>query len=195
MNFHMNARLLYGMAFGGFVVLTLAIAVIPAYRIQRTEPTPGLSPLSLQATRGRDIYVSEGCGYCHTQQVRPLPADEPFGRPSAAGDYVYQTPQLLGTQRTGPDLSNIGNRQPSQVWHFIHLYNPRAVVKESVMPAYPWHFVIKGEAEPGDVVVPVPAPYAPSGKAVVARPEALALTEYLLSLKQPPLHLAPSAAH
>lgn len=187
MNFHVNSRLLFGTAALGFVVLTLAIAVIPAIQIQQTPPTPGLQMLSSQAQRGRDLYVAEGCGYCHTQQVRPLAQDEPFGRPSAPGDYVFQTPQLLGTERTGPDLANIGDRQPSQVWHLIHLYNPRSVVAESVMPGYRWYFVVKDRAEPQDIVVPVPTAFAPKGRVVVATPEALALVAYLQSLKQPPI--------
>jgi len=193
MNFHVNPRLLFGTALLGFIVLTLMIAVIPATRIQKTPPTPGLQPLSAEAARGRDIYVSEGCSYCHTQQVRPLPEDEPFGRPSAPGDYVYQTPELLGTERTGPDLSNIGNRQPSQVWHLMHLCSPRAVVKDSVMPSYWWYFREKDQADPNDVVVPVPAAFAPKDKVVVATPEALDLVAYLLALKQPPLKVMPQA--
>ncbi len=193
MNFHVNPRLLFGTAFGVFVILTLMIAVIPAIQIQQTPPTPGLQPLSEKAARGRDIYVREGCSYCHTQQVRPLPQDEPFGRPSAPGDYVYQTPQLLGTARTGPDLANIGNRQPSEIWHLIHLYDPRALVEGSVMPAYGWYFREKDAADAGDVVVPVPAAFAKKGKIVVATPEALELVAYLQSLKQPPLEMAGAA--
>ena len=187
MSFHINARLLFGTAFLGFVALTLLIAVIPAYQIQKTPPTPGLQPPAEDATRGMKLYVAEGCSYCHSQQVRPLRMDEPFGRPSAAGDYVYQTPELLGTERTGPDLANIGGRQASQVWHLMHLYNPRSVVHASVMPSYAWYFEAKDQAGPQDVVVPVPAAFAPAGKVEVAKPEALALAAYLLSLKQLPL--------
>lgn len=190
MNFHVNHRLLYGTAFGGFVALTLIIAIFPALRSINTPPTPGVEPLSLQEERGRELYVSEGCSYCHTQQLRPVPHDRPYGRPSAAGDYQYATPQLLGTARTGPDLSDIGRRQPDETWHLVHLYNPRAVVKESVMPAYGWYFELKDRPEPGDTVVPVPPPYALEGKKVVARREALALLAYLLSLKQPQLDMA-----
>jgi cytochrome c oxidase cbb3-type subunit 2 len=192
-NFHINARLLFGMAFLGFVALTLLIAIIPAYQIQKTPPTPGLQPLSAEAGRGMKLYVAEGCSYCHSQQVRPLRLDEPFGRPSAAGDYVYQTPELLGTERTGPDLSNIGGRQASQVWHLMHLYNPRSVVGASVMPAYSWYFEVRDQAGPQDVVVPVPADFTPAGKVVVAKPGALALAAYLLSLKQLPLKVVPDA--
>ncbi len=91
---------------------------------------------------------------------------------------------MLGTERTGPDLADVGTRQPSDAWHLIHLYDPRAVVPQSVMPAYRWYFVEKGHAELGDVVAPVPADHAPRGKVIVAGPEAKALVRYLLSLKQ-----------
>jgi cbb3-type cytochrome c oxidase subunit II len=193
MSFHTSARLLFGTAFAVFVLLTLAIAVIPAWQIQQTPPTPGLAPLSAEETRGRNLYVREGCSYCHTQQVRPLPEDAPYGRPSTAGDYVYQTPELLGTERTGPDLSDIGTRQPSQVWQLMHLFNPRSVVPASVMPAYRWYFKLKAKAGPGDVVVPVPPGFSPPGKVVVATPDALALVAYLKSLKQPPIKVAAPA--
>jgi cytochrome c oxidase cbb3-type subunit 2 len=128
--------------------------------------------------------MREGCGFCHTQFVRDLPMDRPYGRPSRPGDYVLEDPPMLGTQRTGPDLADVGTRQPSEAWHLIHLYDPRAVVPQSVMPAYRWYFVEKDQAGPGDVVAPVPAGSVPPGKVIVASPEARALVRYLLSLKQ-----------
>ena len=91
---------------------------------------------------------------------------------------------MLGTERTGPDLADVGTRQPSEAWHLIHLYDPRAVVPQSVMPAYRWYFVEKAQAGPGDVVVPVPAGWAPRGKVIVAAPDGRVLVRYLLSLKQ-----------
>lgn len=188
-DFHRNHFLLYNMAFWGFVGLSLLIGVGPAIQTQQVPPTPGLQPLTPAGARGRAIYVSEGCSYCHTQQLRPLPGDRPFGRPSAAGDFVYSTPQLLGTERTGPDLANIGNRQPDETWHLLHLYNPRIVVRQSVMPGFHWYFQVKDRAEPGDIVVPVPEPYAPAGKVIVAARQALDLVTYLQSLKQPKLNL------
>lgn len=190
MSFHTDHRLLYGIAWGTFVLLTVIIAIVPAFRSIAIPPTPGLQPLTPQEVRGREIYVSEGCSFCHTQQLRPVPHDLVYGRPSTAGDYYYATPQLLGTARTGPDLSNIGNRQPDETWHLVHLYQPRAVVKESIMPSYWWYFEVKERAEPGDTVVPVPPPYAPEGKVVVASRDALALLAYLQSLKQPRLDMA-----
>ena len=91
-----------------------------------------------------------------------MPQDKIFGRPSAPGDFAYQTPELLGSQRTGPDLTNIGVRQPSAVWQYIHLYNPRAVVPESIMPAFDWMFQVVDEAPPGVTPVALPKAYAPA---------------------------------
>ena len=188
-DFHRNHFLLYNTAFWGFVFLSLLIGVGPAIQTRQIPPTPGLKPLPPPEERGREIYISEGCSYCHSQQVRPLAQDLPYGRPSAAGDFYYATPQLLGTQRNGPDLANIGNRQPDETWHLLHFYNPRIVVKDSVMPSFWWYFEAKDREEPGDIVVPVPEPYKPKGKVVVATRDALALVAYIQSLKQPKLDL------
>jgi cytochrome c oxidase cbb3-type subunit 2 len=170
-----------------YLVLTLAMCVFPGFALSATKPGPGVQPLTPEQARGRDVYVAEGCSYCHTQQVRPLAEDHVWGRPSTRGDYAYGTPELLGTERTGPDLSNVGVRQPSDVWNYIHLYQPRAVVSASIMPAYPWLFTIKDHAAPGDTVVNVPPGFAPPGKVVVATAKAHDLIAYLLSLKQAPL--------
>jgi cytochrome c oxidase cbb3-type subunit 2 len=91
----------------------------------------------------------------------------------------------LGTQRTGPDLANVDVRQQSEVWNLIHLYNPRAVVPQSVMREYPWYFEEKDQAAPNETVVSVPASYAPRGKVIVATEDAMALVRYLQWLKQP----------
>jgi cbb3-type cytochrome oxidase cytochrome c subunit/mono/diheme cytochrome c family protein len=190
MSFHKNHRLLAAAAFFGFVALSLLIAVVPAIESMSVPPTPGLRLPTPEEARGRELYVSEGCSYCHSQLVRPLPADRVFGRPSAASDYVYATPQLLGTARNGPDLENVGNRQPDSVWNSIHLYNPRSVVKESVMPAFHWYFQTKSQAEPGDTVIPVPPAFVPEGNVVVATAQGQAIVAYLLSLKQPPLQMS-----
>jgi cytochrome c oxidase cbb3-type subunit II len=170
-----------------YALLAIVMGVIPGIVLSDTKPTPGLSPLSGSAARGREVYVSEGCSYCHTQQVRPLAQDLVFGRPSTRGDFAYSTPQLLGTERTGPDLTNIGRRQPSAVWNYIHLYEPRSVVSASIMPAYPWLFAVKAHADRGDVTVPVPPGYAPANAVVVAGSNAIDLVAYLQSLTQPQL--------
>jgi cytochrome c oxidase cbb3-type subunit 2 len=93
----------------------------------------------------------------------------------------------LGSERAGPDLSNIGVRQPSDVWQYIHLFQPRAVVSRSIMPAFPWLFEVKDAPDSNDTVVPVPPQVAPKRGVVVARSEAKALVAYLLSLRPVPL--------
>jgi len=181
---HTDHRAIVAVAIIVFFVLTLVMVVLPALREQALSAPAGMTPRDAEAERGRQVYMREGCGFCHTQFVRDLPMDRPYGRPSRPGDYVLEDPPMLGTQRTGPDLADVGTRQPSEAWHLIHLYDPRAVVPQSVMPAYRWYFVEKDQAGPDDVVTPVPAGRAPSGKVIVAGPEARALVHYLISLKQ-----------
>ena len=181
---HTDHRAIVAVAVIVFTVLTLVMAVLPGLREGALSAPAGVGPREDEAERGRLVYLREGCGFCHTQFVRDLPMDRPYGRPSRPGDYALEDPPMLGTQRTGPDLADVGTRQPSEAWHLIHLYNPRAVVPQSVMPAYRWYFAEKEQAGPGDVVAPVPASSAPRGKIIVAGPEAKALVRYLLSLKQ-----------
>lgn len=195
LNFHENHILLFNVVFWGFVFLSIIIAIVPAYQMNDIVPTPGLKPMTPAEFKGLKIYVSEGCLYCHTQQVRPLESDLVFGRPSAPGDYAYlkpldeirMTPAVLGSERTGPDLSNIGNRQPSESWHYIHLYDPRTVVKSSIMQAYPWLFEIKDSVNGDDIVIPIPADIAPKKGKVVATEDVQNLVAYLLYLKQAPI--------
>jgi cbb3-type cytochrome c oxidase subunit III len=167
-------------------VLAVIMGVLPGLWLSHIPPGPGVKPLTSIEAHGRDIYVAEGCSYCHTQQVRPLSGDGIFGRPSTPGDYAYQTPELLGTERNGPDLSNVGARQSSSVWQYIHLYEPRAVVPQSIMPAFPWLFQVVEKAPPGDQQVPLPPSVAPRQGVVVPTADGKALVAYLLSLKQPP---------
>jgi len=173
-----------------YLGLALLMGVLPGITLSQTPHGPGVKPLTAIEAEGREVYVANGCSYCHTQQVRPLDQDKLFGRPSAPGDFAYQTPELLGSERTGPDLTNIGTRQPSDVWQYIHLYNPRAVVPESIMPSFAWLFDVVDKA-PADVApVPLPAAYAPAKGVVVPSPKAQALLAYLRSLKQAPLTTA-----
>jgi cytochrome c oxidase cbb3-type subunit 2 len=162
------------------------MGVLPGMALSPIPPGPGVYPLSALEQQGRAVYVREGCAYCHTQQVRPLPMDRPFGRPSAPGDFAYQTPELLGAHRTGPDLINIGARQVSATWQYIHLFNPRIVAPRSVMPSYPWLFKIQ-EGGTNSVAVPLPPGFAHPAGTVVPTPDATALVTYLLGLKQAPL--------
>lgn len=104
------------------------------------EPIAGLKPLPALALEGRDIYIREGCNNCHSQMIRPLRAEtERYGHYSVAGESVYNHPFLWGSKRTGPDLARVGGRY-SDDWHRAHLMNPRAVVPQSNMPAFPWLF-------------------------------------------------------
>jgi cytochrome c oxidase cbb3-type subunit II len=167
-------------------IATCAMVIWPYIEVVDIKAPHGLKPYTAQQLRGRQVYISEGCLYCHTQQ----PGDPAYvrdqqrgwGRPSVPADYVYDSPPLLGTMRTGPDLFNIGARQPSADWNLGHLYQPRAYTPGSIMPSFRFLFEIKPQAAPGDRVVQLPPAYAPSGGVVVARPEALDLVAYLLAL-------------
>jgi cytochrome c oxidase cbb3-type subunit 2 len=167
--------------------LALLMAVIPGFELSQVPPGPGVKPLTAIEAEGREVYVANGCSYCHTQQVRPLPEDKVFGRSSTAGDFAYQTPELLGSERTGPDLTNVAKRRGSEVWQYIHLYNPRAVVPESIMPSFAWMFRVVDTAPKGVTPVPVPKTFAPPSGVVIPTQQARALVAYLMSLKQAPL--------
>jgi cytochrome c oxidase cbb3-type subunit 2 len=162
------------------------MGVLPGIKLSNTPPGPGVNPLTALQAEGRAVYVASGCSYCHTQQVRPLQQDKVFGRPSAPGDFTYQTPELLGSERTGPDLTSVGERQPSVVWQYIHLYNPRAVVPQSIMPAFDWMFRVVDSAPPGVTPIALPKAYAPTHGVVVPTRDAESLVGYLLALKQAP---------
>jgi cytochrome c oxidase cbb3-type subunit 2 len=175
---------------GAMLILSLATAllvVMPYMLLKDTQPPPGLKPYNDQQLIGRQSYIANGCIYCHSQQPRDI-AQAPdalrgWGRASVAADYAYDTPHLLGTMRTGPDLLNIGARQPSRDWHLGHLYAPRAYTPGSIMPAYPYLFEVRqGAAKPDEVVVNLPPAFAKPGQVVIAKPEALALVDYLISL-------------
>lgn len=197
MNFHHNHRLLFGAALALFLILTIVVAIIPALNNQANyEPLPNAEPLSESALAGKMSYIGNGCVACHTQQVRTVEMDKTWGqRPSIAADYAgigrtdfwRNTATLMGTERTGPDLTAVGSRQPSQAWHLMHLYNPRSVVPDSIMPAYPWMFEHKESPDPSDVVVTIADEFKKRPGTVVAKQEALDLVHYLLSLKQTPL--------
>jgi len=115
--------------------------IVPLFfQKQTTEPVEGLRPLSALELEGRDIYRREGCVGCHSQMVRPFRAEtERYGHYSVAGELVYEHNFLWGSKRTGPDLARVGGRY-SDDWHRAHMYNPRDVVPESIMPSYPWLF-------------------------------------------------------
>lgn len=195
MEFYNNHKLLFWTALLFFLFLTLNIAILPAIQNQQVyKPLPDAKPLTKEQKAGKALYVENGCIACHTQQVRGIDMDKPFGnRPNLPADYAMNermdvwrnTANLLGSERTGPDLTNIGERQPSIDWHLLHLYQPRAVVEQSVMPAYPWLFVEKDFVEKGDIEVKVPAKFLRNkNKKIVATKDALNLVAYLQALKQ-----------
>lgn len=181
------------LAAGAMVALgaaTAALVVMPYIEVRDVQPLPQLKPYTSAELRGRAVYIANGCVYCHSQQPRDrnLGPDlaRGWGRASVPGDYVYDKPHLLGSMRTGPDLFNVGARQPSKDWHLGHLYQPRAYVPGSIMPSYPYLFAVKdarqAQAE-GDEPLKLPPGFGPMvGQVVVPTPEALDLVKYLQSL-------------
>ncbi|HSU45078.1 MAG TPA: cytochrome-c oxidase, cbb3-type subunit II [Casimicrobiaceae bacterium] len=131
---------------GWLVVLTILVVavggtveIVPLYfQKSTTAPVAGVVPYPALQLAGRDVYVREGCYNCHSQMIRPFRAEtERYGHYSVAGESVYDHPFQWGSKRTGPDLARVGGRY-SDEWHRVHLANPRDVVPESNMPAYPW---------------------------------------------------------
>ena len=137
------------------IVLVISVGglveIVPLF-FQRvtTEPVQGLKPYEPLRLVGRDIYIREGCYNCHSQMVRPFRAEtERYGHYSVAGEYVYDHPFQWGSKRTGPDLQRVGGKY-SDEWHRLHLMQPRDVVPESNMPAYPWLASASVENDPVD---------------------------------------------
>jgi cytochrome c oxidase cbb3-type subunit 2 len=128
---------------GVLIVLVISVGglveILPLLgEVDAGTPVEGIGPLPPLALAGRDLYIRDGCHVCHTQMVRPLRAEtERYGHYSVAGESVYEHPFLWGSKRTGPDLARVGGRY-SDDWHRTHLLNPRDVVPESNMPAFPW---------------------------------------------------------
>ncbi|MGD9386718.1 MAG: cytochrome-c oxidase, cbb3-type subunit II [Gammaproteobacteria bacterium] len=125
------------------IVLVISIGglveIVPLiFDSQVRDPAPGVEPYDPLELAGRDIYIREGCYGCHSQMIRPFRAEtERYGHYSLAGESVYDRPFQFGSKRTGPDLARVGGLY-SDEWHRIHLRDPRIVVPESNMPAYPW---------------------------------------------------------
>ncbi|WP_295645835.1 cytochrome-c oxidase, cbb3-type subunit II [uncultured Methylibium sp.] len=132
-NLLMIVLILVVIAIGGIV------EIVPLF-FQRstTQAAPGVQPYTALQLAGRDVYLREGCYNCHSQMIRPLRAETlRYGPYSTAGEFVYDHPFQWGSKRTGPDLHRVGGRY-SDDWHRLHLINPRDLVPESNMPAYPW---------------------------------------------------------
>ena len=132
-NFLLIALTLFVLAIGGLV------EIVPLFfQKSTTEAVAGLKPYTPMQLMGRDVYLREGCYNCHSQMIRPFRAETMrYGHYSVAGEFVYDHPFQWGSKRTGPDLHRVGGKY-SDEWHRIHLNNPRDVVPESNMPAYPW---------------------------------------------------------
>ena len=132
-NFLMIVLIVLVIAVGGLV------EIVPLFfQKSTTQPVAGLKPYSALQIAGRDVYVREGCYNCHSQMIRPFQAETlRYGHYSVAGEFVYDRPFQWGSKRTGPDLHRVGGKY-SDEWHKVHLNNPRDLVPESNMPAYPW---------------------------------------------------------
>ncbi len=129
----MIVLILIVLLFGGMV------EIVPLFfQKSTTQPVEGLKPYTALQLAGRDIYQREGCYNCHSQMIRPFRAETlRYGHYSLAGEFVYDHPFQWGSKRTGPDLHRVGGKYSDQ-WHVTHLNNPRDLVPESNMPAYPW---------------------------------------------------------
>ncbi len=185
-NFLMIVLILVAVAIGGLV------EIVPLF-FQRstTQPIEGIKPYPALQLAGRDVYIREGCYNCHSQMVRPFRAETlRYGNYSVAGEYVYDHPFQWGSKRTGPDLQRVGGRY-SDEWHRVHLNNPRDLVPESNMPAYPW--LASATVEPGDMAPKMKAlralgvPYSDAdvsgaAEAVKGKTELEAVIAYLQSL-------------
>ena len=182
-NFLMIVLTLVAVAIGGLV------EIVPLF-FQRstTQPAEGVKPYTPLQLAGRDVYLREGCYNCHSQMVRPFRAEAlRYGALSTAGEFVYDHPFQWGSKRTGPDLHRVGGKY-SDEWHRVHMNNPRDLVPESNMPAYPW--LLTATIEPQSMAprmralrrVGVPytdAEVAAAGDEVKGRTELDALIAYL----------------
>jgi len=182
-NFLMIVLILVAVAIGGIV------EIVPLF-FQRstTQPVQGLAPYTPLQLAGRDVYIREGCYNCHSQMVRPFRSETlRYGPFSKAGEFVYDHPFQWGSKRTGPDLHRVGGKY-SDEWQRLHLINPRDLVPESNMPAYPW--LQRATLDPADLAPKMKAlrtlgvPYTDEqiGKAadeVKGRTELDALVAYL----------------
>ena len=181
--------------FGVFLTIAFSLSglvLIPNWQFQEHQPVINPrdgsqypAPYFGMALQGRDVYVDQGCLYCHTQQVRPKGYGGDIrrnwgNRRTVARDYMYEYPILLGTMRTGPDLANIGARQPSRDWHYLHLYNPQITSASSIMPRFQYLFrtIKAGELAPSGAIALPPA-FQSEGTHIVPTARGEQLVEYL----------------
>ena len=121
------------------------IEIIPTIVVKENVPTiSSVKPYTALELEGRDLYIREGCNACHSQMIRPFRSETVrYGEYSKAGEFVYDHPFLWGSKRTGPDLHRIGQKY-SNSWHYNHMWDPRSMSSESIMPRYPWMFSLDG---------------------------------------------------
>jgi cytochrome c oxidase cbb3-type subunit II len=179
-----------------FMVIAVAVGgltqIVPLFFQDVTnKPVEGMKPRPALELEGRDVFIANGCVGCHSQMIRPFRAEtERYGHYSVAGESVWDHPFLWGSKRTGPDLARVGGRY-SDDWHRAHLYNPRNVVPESIMPAYP--FLVENKLDGKltgrkmEVLRNLGVPYtdadiAGAGDAVKGKTEMDALVAYLQGL-------------
>ncbi len=182
----MIVLIIVAISFGGLV------EIVPLFFLKETtQPVEGMTPRTALEVEGRAVYIREGCYNCHSQMIRPFRAEtERYGHYSVAGESVWDHPFQWGSKRTGPDLARVGGRY-SDDWHRVHLINPRDVVPESNMPAYPWlaENVLDGADTPAKLralrTVGVPytdADIAGATEAVKGKTEMDAMIAYLQGL-------------
>ena len=200
-----RSNLLFTGIFGSFAISCLALVVVPQVQlaafVEHENPDEGTRYPVNNSRQGREVYIREGCYFCHSQQVRDLQngadLDRGWGsRRTVARDYLFDAPPVLGSMRIGPDLTNVGSKEwrnepiddtehrpakRNREWHFVHLYNPRTLQKNSIMPPFRYLFqeVRKGGERAKDAL---PMQASREGYVIVPKPDAVHLVDYLTSL-------------
>lgn len=180
-----------------FASAWVGLAILPSHYFATLQPAhdpvtgaelpPPLDPL---AQRGAQVYLANGCVYCHSQQVRPADAGSDIARGwgqrrTVARDYLRDQVAVMGTMRTGPDLSNIGVRNPSDTWHLLHLYNPQLTSPGSIMPPFRFLFEkVKPGSQPRADALQLPPGESTPGYEVIPSDDARALVAYLKALRR-----------
>lgn len=203
-NIHNSHRAIFLIPAVTYLILVVLIAILPAMNAQEADEVYAEPQLTNSERWGRELYRNVfNCVPCHTMQVRGdprvppdvygrvpvLPADARFGleRPTTAAEFAHLEAPTIGTQRTGPDLTSVGVRLPGVQWHFWHLYDPRSVSPDSTMEAYPFLFTAE-KPEPENGVEPMAVQrieaLGVTSKELWATPRAVALVDYLLSLRR-----------
>jgi len=189
-----RAPLLYVGILLTIIASSLGLVLLPEQQLRGLDPVVGDDGVARPVepggavAEGRELYRALGCMYCHSQQVRPegfgADVDRGWGeRRTVPRDHIFDRPPLLGTMRTGPDLANIGARQPSEGWHYLHLYEPTLTSPGSTMPPFRFLFEEREQVlgHPPDALELPARPDGPA-RVIVPGPQARALVAYLKSL-------------